>query len=82
MAMPRQRYDHLGRARPCEVRLPAKLAEFLYRERLLRHFRDETELLASIVRAWAETLDPMDWSAVLAMLKAEEATASEESQAA
>lgn len=72
MAKPRQRYTDDDKPRHCDVRVPPALAVYLYRERLERKYRDETELVMHIVRMWAESLDPVDWKDLLKRLKEEE----------
>lgn len=73
MPAARKRYDENDKPTPCVVKIPAKLAEFIYRERLDRKYRDETELVVHIVRMWAESLDPVNWKDVLRRLKEEDA---------
>jgi hypothetical protein len=73
MARPRKRYTKGGRPTACRVNIPPALAEFLYRERMAGNYRDETDLVCAIVRKWTEGLDPVEWPAVLAAIKKEEA---------
>lgn len=72
MPAPRKRTDARGRALPCVVRVPPTLAEVLYRERIRGRYRDETELVVSIIREWAAKLEAVEWAEVLAELKREE----------
>lgn len=67
----RNRIDDQGKPAPCVVRVPPALAAVLYRERLRGRYRDETELVAAILRAWAEELAPVDWPAVVEELRRE-----------
>lgn len=72
MAKPRRRFDEgTGKLLPCTVMIPPKLAKFIYRERLLRNFADETELLHHIVRVWSETLEPVNEKELLRLLREE-----------
>jgi hypothetical protein len=72
MPKPRNRYGTNGRALPCAVKIPPPLAEVLYRERITRRYRDETELVVSIIREWAAKLEAVEWAEVLEALKREE----------
>jgi hypothetical protein len=72
MPKPRNRYGTNGRALPCGVKIPPPLAEVLYRERIARRYRDETELVVSIIREWASKLEAVEWASVLEALKREE----------
>lgn len=72
MPKPRNRYAANGRALPCSVKIPTALAEVLYRGRIRGRFRDETELVVSIIRERAAKLEAVEWAEVLAALKREE----------
>jgi Arc/MetJ-type ribon-helix-helix transcriptional regulator len=71
MPKARKRYDASGQPLPCTVTLPPSLAVFIYRERKKRRFKDETELVAAIVREWANAQDSVQWDDLLAELKTE-----------
>lgn len=72
MARSRKRYDESGRPVECRVSLPASLSVYLYRERLRGKYRDETDLVAAIIRKWAEGQEDVDWPALLKELRREE----------
>jgi hypothetical protein len=72
MAKPRQRYDESGRPKPCDVRIWPQLAVFLYRECRKRGYRDETELVNAIIRAWSEGMEPVNWPELYQQMRAEE----------
>jgi hypothetical protein len=72
MPKPRNRYAANGRALPCGVKIPPALAQVLYRERMRGRYRDETELVVSIIREWAAKLEAVEWAEVLAELRKEE----------
>jgi hypothetical protein len=75
MATPRVRYyTETDTPRHADVRVPASLAVYLYRERLEQGFKDESELVCHIIRQWADSLDggKVDWKKLLKQLKEEE----------
>jgi hypothetical protein len=66
MASHRRRLAPNGGPAPCVVRIPATLSPILFREKRKKGFRDETELVVAIVRAWADAnghgpLTPDEW---------------------
>lgn len=67
-----------GQPAPCVVRIPPVLSAFIYREKRRGNYRDETELVAAIVREWAKGREAVDWPALRAELQAEAATAAGE----
>ena len=73
MNMPerRKRFNDNDKPTPCVVRIPIALSPVLYREKRLRGYRDETELVCAIIRKWSEDLDRVDWPKLLAELKAD-----------
>ena len=77
MAKPRKRYDKRDKPLPCTVTLSDELSPYLYQERRRGKYKDETELVAAIVREWSKTQPDPDWAALLAELKAEEESKSE-----
>ena len=74
----RVRFNGAGKALPCSVRLPPSLAVALYAARLRGSYKDETELVCSIVREWAARQPAAAWPDVLEQLRREESDDSEE----
>jgi hypothetical protein len=68
----RKRFTSTGDPADCMVVVLPGLAAYLYRAMLSGDYRDETELVNAIVRAWTkeeESREPLDWKKVLAELK-------------
>jgi len=70
----RKRVSDRGTPAPCVVRISGVLAALVYRGRIEGRYRDETELVCALVRAWGLEQEPLDWPALRAQLLATEAT--------
>ncbi|MBM3979717.1 MAG: hypothetical protein FJ304_05445 [Planctomycetes bacterium] len=71
MPVPRKRVTKEGQPAPCAVTIVPDLAVFLYEERLEGHWKDEGEIVNSIVREWARGKRTA-WAEVRAKLAADE----------
>lgn len=61
-----------GMPTDCAVTIPWKLALHIYRARLDRGYRDETQLVTEIVREWTAGRAAVDLDKLVADLRAEE----------